>query len=327
MGMDDTGDARLLREDSVALGDPALEVVRATGADRISFLHRLLTGDVAGTPVGAGSRSLLLTVKGHIVSDMRVFPGPEDVRLVVAAGQGAATAAALSAYAIMDDFAAAPDPALAPLVLAGPRSGEQLAAAGVPLPADFSGRPPWSHLMADQVWVVRARLLGGEGLWLFAPPPVREALTDRLAAAGVRRLAPSLAEALRIEHGEPRWGAEITPDYFPMEIGLDGAIDYGKGCYLGQEPIVRIRDRGHLNWRLVLLRARDPGAPLPARGDALEAPTKPRAGRITSAAQRPGEPPVALAVLHVSIPAGTEVVIRHGEAAVPAVALDAPLPP
>src|SRR3954469_23850657 len=104
MAMDDTGDARLLREDSVALGDPALEVVRATGADRMAFLHRLLTGDVAGTPVGAGSRSLLLTVKGHIVSEMRVFPGAEDVRLVVAAGQGAATAAALSAYAIMDDF-------------------------------------------------------------------------------------------------------------------------------------------------------------------------------------------------------------------------------
>jgi folate-binding Fe-S cluster repair protein YgfZ len=112
-----------------------------------------------------------------------------------------------------------------------------------------------------------------------------------------------------------------------MEIGLCGAIDYAKGCYLGQEPIVRIRDRGHLNWRLVLLRAREPGAPLPERGDALESSLKPRAGRITSAAQQPGQPPVALALLHVSIPTGTEVVIRHGEAAVPALALDAPLPP
>ena len=36
-----------------------------------------------------------------------------------------------------------------------------------------------------------------------------------------------------------------------MEVGLDAAIDYAKGCYLGQEPIVRIRDRGHINWRLV----------------------------------------------------------------------------
>src|SRR3954469_8425734 len=110
MAMDETSEARLAREDSVLVGDPALELLRATGADRIAFLQRLVTGDVAGTPVGGGSRSLLLNVKGHIVSDMWLFPRPDDVRVVVAAGQGAATAAALSAYAIMDDFAVAPEP-------------------------------------------------------------------------------------------------------------------------------------------------------------------------------------------------------------------------
>ena len=97
-----------------------------------------------------------------------------------------------------------------------------------------------------------------------------------------------------------------------MEVGLDALIDYGKGCYLGQEPIVRIRDRGHINWRLAGLRlhAEAPVAP----GDRFESDARPKAGRVTSAARLPGQPPVALALVHVSVPVGTQVRVRHGEA-------------
>src|SRR2546423_628168 len=111
--MDDDGGAGALRDDSALVDPGALELVRATGADRVAFLHRLLTADVAGTPVGGGTRALLLNLKGHVVSDIRVFPGADEVRLVVAPGQGAATAATLSGYAVMDDFAAAVVPDLA----------------------------------------------------------------------------------------------------------------------------------------------------------------------------------------------------------------------
>jgi folate-binding protein YgfZ len=329
--MADSADSRLVLDGSALVDTGALEIVRAGGADRIAFLHRLLTGDITGIPVGAGRRSLLLNLKGHVVSDMRVFPRADGVWLVVAPGQGQPTATALAGYAIMDDFTAAVEPALAPLGLLGPGSTAALVAAGVALPPDWLARAPWSHEDVDapggRVWAVRARALGADGTWIFAEPKVRDELLAGLAGAGVRRLAPAVAEALRIDNGEPAWGLEITPDYFPMEIGLDGALDYGKGCYLGQEPIVRIRDRGHINWRLVRLQARDIAAPVPARGDALESDVKPRAGRVTSAAQLPGAAPVALAVLHVSIPAGTEVRIRHGEATIAALALEAPLPP
>lgn len=99
-----------------------------------------------------------------------------------------------------------------------------------------------------------------------------------------------------------------------MEAGVDRLIDYTKGCYLGQEPIVRIRDRGHINWRLVGLRLRDGGEVAP--GDRLESESKPKAGRVTSVAQPPGESPVALALLHVTIPEGAQITVRHGEQAV-----------
>ena len=125
-------------------------------------------------------------------------------------------------------------------------------------------------------------------------------------------LAPDAAEAARIAAMEPRAGAEITPDYFPMEVGLSGAIDYGKGCYLGQEPIVRIRDRGHINWRLCGLDVE--GDVDATAGDALESDSKPKAGRVTSAARLPGGAGVALATVHVSVPVGGAIRIRHGEA-------------
>lgn len=319
--MEEVADPRGLTEDAAVVDVGALEVIHGTGGDRVAFLHRLLTGDVAGTPVGGGVRALLLTLKGHIAADLHVFVQPDEVRMVVPPGEAAQTAAALAKYAVMDDFEATPDPALGVLALHGPRALDRLGAAGVPVPDGLADRPLLAHEAVDGLWLVRARALGADGVWVFAPAGPRAALEAKLAAAGVGRLRPDVAEALRIVAGEPRFGIEITPDHFPMEVGLSGAIDYAKGCYLGQEPIVRIRDRGHINWRLVGLRLR--GDEVPARGDALESDVKPRAGRVTSAGRLPGEPPVALALLHVSVPLGAEVRVRHGEAVLPAQVVEA----
>jgi folate-binding Fe-S cluster repair protein YgfZ len=101
-----------------------------------------------------------------------------------------------------------------------------------------------------------------------------------------------------------------------MEVGLAAAIDYGKGCYLGQEPIVRIRDRGHINWRLVTLDLAGPADP--AASDPIESEAKPKAGRVTSAGRLPGGGGVALAMLHTSVPVGATVHIRHGDARIDA---------
>jgi folate-binding protein YgfZ len=259
---------------------------------------------------------MLLTPKGHIVSDMLYFVQADEVRLVVAPGEAATAASALSRYAIMDDFVAHPLPELALLALYGTRAEERLRAAGANVAEGFLGSPPFSHADASSaagpVWLVRVRGYGVDGIWAFAGAAVRAALRERLAQAGVGTLASDEAEALRILAGEPKVGAEITADYFPMEVGRTAAIDYGKGCFLGQEPIVRIRDRGHINWRLVGLRFADQ-TPV-AAGDRLETDIKPKAGRLTSVARLPDGRPVALGLLHVSVPAGAEARVSHGEA-------------
>ena len=160
------------------------------------------------------------------------------------------------------------------------------------------------------------RELGAPGFWLGGPRALVAAARDAPRARRRRELDPAAAEAARIAALEPRFGAEITADYFPMEVGLSGAIDYDKGCYLGQEPIVRIRDRGHINWRLVGLDLAGDGDP--AAGDALESDAKPKAGRVTSAARLPDGRGVALALVHTSIPVGAGSAIRHGDGAMDA---------
>ena len=229
-------------------------------------------------------------------------------------------AGALSRYAIMDDFAAAVRPDITFASLVGPSAPARLAALGL-APGALGDGPARAHadvagVVPGALWMARMRELGHDGFWLAGERATMDAVRGQLLGAGVRALPPALAEAARIVAVEPRPGAEITADYFPMEAGLNSAIDYSKGCYLGQEPIVRIRDRGHINWRLCGL---DLEGPLDAQaGDPLESDAKPKAGRVTSVARLPDGRGVALAMVHVSVPVGATVRIRRGETAIAA---------
>jgi folate-binding protein YgfZ len=97
----------------------------------------------------------------------------------------------------------------------------------------------------------------------------------------------SALEVLRIEAGRPRWGAELDETVIPIEAGLrDRAISQTKGCYTGQEVIIRILHRGRVNWHLRGLFLGD--VPAPAAGVELFRPgeSKP-VGRVTSACLSP----------------------------------------
>jgi folate-binding protein YgfZ len=317
--MADTNDVGLLERGAVIVEGRGRELIVATGADRVRFLGGIVTGDVAGTPVGAGCRSALLTPKGHVVADLWMFTRADAIWIVVEAGQGDATAAALSRYAIMDDFMATRQPGWAELAVLGPAAAERLVASGLVALEVLPGPRPFAHAdvksASGDLWLVRSHERGADGFWVAgeagAVAEARRALEGRGA---VPTLAADVAEAARIGALEPRWGAEITPDYFPMEVGLTDAIDYEKGCYLGQEPIVRLRDRGHINWRLVSLDVA--GAVDPSPGDALASDSKPKAGKLTSVGRFPDGRGVALGMLHVSIPVGADVRIKHGEATI-----------
>ena len=152
--------------------------------------------------------------------------------------------------------------------------------------------------------------LDADGCLLTGPPPdslliarladVRlpafDLLGDRAALArlgaelvglGAAPTGMGVFETLRIEAGRPEFGQDMDDRTIPTEAGIDArAIDHGKGCYTGQEVIVRIRDRGHVNRHLRGLLLGD--APTPARGTPLYSGTKAKpVGHVTSAALSP----------------------------------------
>jgi len=121
--------------------------------------------------------------------------------------------------------------------------------------------------------------------------PGKDIKTSQLPSDFLKKhqtLTEDQVEVLRIEQGVPKWGAELTPDRLPPEANLEGqAIDYNKGCYIGQEVISRLRSVGHVNRLLVSLIANDekeelmPGMKLVARDELGKV-----IGFITSAAKQ-----------------------------------------
>jgi folate-binding protein YgfZ len=127
-------------------------------------------------------------------------------------------------------------------------------------------------------------------------------LEESFAQRGVAEVTEGLGEVLRVERGFPAFGAEMDADTIPLEVGGESRyIDHGKGCYTGQEVIVRIRDRGHVNRLLRGVFLSD--GPLPAAGTPLVVPGEARTvGETRSAVWSPGfEQGIALAFVRREI--------------------------
>jgi folate-binding protein YgfZ len=137
------------------------------------------------------------------------------------------------------------------------------------------------------------------------------------------------AEAVRIESGRPRFGLDMDTDTIPLEAGLeDRAISRSKGCYVGQEVIVRVQDRGHgrVAKRLVGFTF-DAAAAVPSAGARIASGDR-EIGRVTSAVRSPAlARPIALGYVHRDfVEPGTGVAV-DGVPAVVAALPFVPTPP
>jgi tRNA-modifying protein YgfZ len=243
---------------------PAL--LRFSGKDARSYLNRMSTQDLARLGPGESAYAAFLNAKGHLLGEGHVLSRGEDVLLALEPAAAAATREHLEKYVIMDDVIVEDGPALRVLPVLGPegpvRLGER-ASGAFRIPNGRRGVPCLD-------------------LWLA--PAQGEALRAALAGDGVPALGEEELEALRIAGGVARFGADMDASRLPMEAGLTRAgISFTKGCYIGQEVVLRATARGHLQRGLVQLAlppGAGPGTPL------LSGETE--VGTVTSAADTPG---------------------------------------
>lgn len=273
---------RALR-DGVALIDVGFRtVVRATGDDRVGFLQGMLTNDVASLAPGQGCGSLLLTVQGRVVADVRVAADATALDLDVDRRVRDAFVAALEKLIIADDVELADaTPAVALFGLEGPGAAA--------LAGDVAAAlAPYGHatvpICGVPVRCVRASELRGPGLVLHVPAAAATTVWDALRAAGARPCGLDALEARRIEVGVPRVGLDMDEHCLSLEVPVDDLVSFRKGCYLGQEVVARGTARGHVNRKLVGLLL---DGETPERGAALLHGDK-AVGSLTSVGSSPG---------------------------------------
>jgi len=229
-------------------------ILRLTGPDRASFLHGMVTNDIKRLADGETAYAALLTAKGAMISDARILRRAEDLLLDVEPGYAQAVQSSLQKYIISEDVEVSDvSTELALLRVAGPKAEAILAAAwgsDIALPAGGARRiegageiwlmrsPPWGERCID-VLVSRGQLA-----------PVYELMLQRGEPLGLKPAGFETLEILRVEEGIARFGQDMDEHTIPLEANLEAAINYDKGCYIGQEVIARATFRGHVNKKL-----------------------------------------------------------------------------
>ena len=293
------------------------------GADRRAYLQGLLTNDVAALTPGTGCYAAMLTAQGRMITDMRVVELGDAILLDVPRALGSAVRDHLERFVFSEDVQVEDvTDSRAEVGLYGPRATGVLAAAAVEggVPAALYGVTR-ARLAGHDILIVGADEIGIAGFDLVADAAAGGDVRAALREAGALDAGAEDVEAVRIESGRPRFGADMDAETIPLEAGLeDRAISRGKGCYVGQEVIVRVLDRGHgrVARRLTGL-AFDTSAPVPARDAAIHAGER-EIGRVTSAVWSPSlARPVALGYVHRDfLEPGTHVLVNGTDATVSA---------
>lgn len=251
--------------------------VLVSGRDAAGWLNDLLTADLSGLRPGRARRSLLLSPTGRIRADVLVARLPRGFLLVQAPDQPSGIDGLLMPYLLSSDVRLDDETdGLALLALPSASGG----------PAGGGGRPPGGPV--TEGWHQYSPSCLGAGFDLVGPAGrLGEALEAALAAPPHRRrpdqgrvlVGEAAAEAWRVRHGRPRFPIDLTPDSLPHEADLGDAVAFGKGCYLGQEAVARVRNLGRPPFLVVALRAEGPAA----EGERVLAGEE-EAGLITSAA-------------------------------------------
>ena len=260
-------------------------LLRVTGSDRIAFLQGMLTNDVAGVQNGQGIYAALLTIQGKIVSDLRVYAVAEELWLDVPAGRAQAVREALERYIIADDVEFAGDEWAVLVALEGPHAVRTVT--GV-FGETLETLPPFAHRAATfgraPIRIAAVTHSGESGYLVFGSPAVAAELWQGCRQAGAAPIGMEALDVLRLEAGTPWYGRDMDEGMLISEIGLEAAISYRKGCYLGQEVVERVAARGQVHRKLIGLSGTGEHAPPPQ--SKLTRDTK-EVGWITSAAWSP----------------------------------------
>jgi glycine cleavage system T protein len=274
-------------------------ILELRGKDSTRFLNGMVTNDVKSLKAGSGQYAAMLSVHGRLIADMRIYAVADGFWLDLQEELVPKVLQTIDRHLIADQVEVRDRSAdFVLLALQGPAGLELLAQLGIGGAKDLE---EYQHLETTiegkSVRVIRASETGEEGFVLVTEAGAAVAVWQGLLQAGrdhqLRPVGMEALNILRVEAGVPWYGIDMDETNFLQEVGLEGrAASFSKGCYIGQETVVRIAHRGHVNWHLVGLLIG--GSEVPEVGAKLRHDQR-EVGRITSAVHSPAlNQPVAL---------------------------------
>jgi len=223
--------------------------ISLTGGDRVRWLNGMVTNNVRDLAVGEGVYAFLLNPQGHILGDLYAYNRGDSIRVDTDLGQADKILATFDHYIIMDDVEVTNlSEQQTALGVAGPKSREVLSAAGFAIPEMRALQVQSVMWQGIDCALLHSEARGEDAefdsyeIWV-APGSVRQ-LWDSLLAAGAAPVGSEALELQRIVSGVPRYGVDIRERDLPQETEQARALNFSKGCYVGQEIVERIRSRG-----------------------------------------------------------------------------------
>ena len=268
--------------------DPSIGCLKATGEDTLDLINRLSTNKIDHLQPGHWAPTILTSDRGRIVDLLSVIHAKDCVYLLTSPGQQQTVIDWLDKYTIMEDLEVE-DVSASTAIIAVVGKGAEVAAGHEPDPTE---RLPGIQYPAPVVSVGGREALAisiplGDlpACLLVASSESAPDILAALAASGALELDAGTWEALRVANGAPAFGSEMGEPYNPLEVGLIGAIDFTKGCYIGQEVIARLDSYERVQKYLSVLRFSEgsdaaAGTPLYVEGR--------QAGTVTSVYRTPG---------------------------------------
>jgi len=263
------------------------------GSDRVRWLNGMITNNIRDLAAGRGVYSFLLNAQGRILGDLHAYNLGDRLIIDTDQSQRDKIVSTFDHFIIMDDVEIEGlRQNIASVGVAGPKSKDILARVFSAVPALEPLQVAEVAFQNNPVRLVRGGDPAYEEFELWIAPEHENTLWNALVEAGATRVGSQAVELHRITRGIPRYGVDLRERDLPQETEQFRALNFNKGCYVGQEIVERIRSRGNVHRTFTGFRIH---GPVPPAGAKIVSEGK-EVGEVTSTAELPviGVPVVAL---------------------------------
>ena len=275
------------------------------GSDRVRWLNGMVTNNIRDLAEGHGLYAFLLNPQGRILGDMVAYNCSDSLLVDTDRGQLEKILATFDHYIIMDDVEVENlSDKLTALGVRGPRARATLEGAGLKIPELMPLQT--FRLQCDcECGCLDCTIVRGEDpaheayeIWL-ASENVKN-LWEALLAVGATPVGADVIEMDRIASGIPLYGIDIRERDLPQETEQNRALNFNKGCYVGQEIVERIRSRGNVHRKFTGFVSQN-GEPITVGTKVVvgDGAGEKEVGEITSAATLPDQPTQSIALGYI----------------------------